>query len=620
MRHHAGLPTIVFLFAASLAVAPGNAQTARSDARPVERLASLAELYAAVEFFHPDVASDPVARRAWNEAMAVAIETVSGGDGAAFERAIRRLVTTIGDPMTTVVGASDPTPAGASEGIERRALRYQGFPPQVRNRYGGGYRPFSITWEVVPDSAADRYRVDLPEQIAALVRFTEPVPSGAAAGNEVSDDGTDEATGAADAPADSAAADPAYPRPGARVIAAYRMHAVARYFYPYTELGETDWDAALREAIPGLLAARDSVEYALAVAELAAGFDDSHVGLQGPGWSAAVDGPRAPVGVRILASGEAVITGFATDSVRRATGLSRGDVLLAIDGVSVADRIESLAPIRAASTPQAMRERIRMDLLGHGDEGSRVALRVRRAGGEVVDLDVGRTSDGWWRAFAPRRLAEPAVRLLAGDIGYVDLTRLEGSQVDSAFSVLADARAIIFDMRGYPRGTAWSIAPRLVREPGVIASRIWTKIARSPDLAAVALEWAEAEVPEDPAVSDYTGSTLMLINESAVSQAEFSGMMFRAANETLFVGEPTNGANGDVTDIALPGRLRMSFTGNGAEWPNGRRLQRRGIVPDFPAIATIEGVRAGRDEALERALAIIEAADPHEVSEAASPP
>jgi C-terminal processing protease CtpA/Prc len=127
-------------------------------------------------------------------------------------------------------------------------------------------------------------------------------------------------------------------------------------------------------------------------------------------------------------------------------------------------------------------------------------------------------------------------------------------------------------------------------------------------------------VPEDPEVQDYAGFTLMLIDGSAVSQAEFSGMMFRAANETLFVGEPTNGANGDVTDIALPGRLRMSFSGNGVEWPNGRRLQRRGLVPDFPAVVTLDGVRAGRDEALERALAIIDAADPHEVADAASTP
>jgi C-terminal processing protease CtpA/Prc len=612
------------LATASLAFAPANDPTARPDARPdartVERLAALAELYAAVEFFHPDVASEPVARAAWNEAMAVAVETVAHGDATVFEPAIRRLVSSIRDSMTTVIGAFDRTPVGAMEGVERRALRYSGFPPQVQNRYGGGYRPFAITWDVVPDSAVDLYRVDLPEQIAALVRFTEPLPAGAAPGDDVSSEGSDEVTGAAAAPADSAATDPAYPRAGARVIAAYRLRAVARYFHPYTELSETDWDAALREAIPGLLAAHDSTEYALAVAELAAGFDDSHVGLQGPGWSAAVDGPRAPVGVRILASGEAVITGFATDSVRRVSGLSRGDVLLAIDGIPVADRIDSLARFRAVSTPQALREKIRMDMLGRGDEGSRVTLRVRRAGGEIVEVDVGRTSDGWWGAFAAPRLAEPAVRFLAEDIGYVDLTRLERSEVDSAFSALADARAIVLDMRGYPRGTAWSIAPRLVRETGVITSRIWTRIAASPDPEAVALEWTEAEVPEDPEVQDYAGFTLMLIDGSAVSQAEFSGMMFRAANETLFVGEPTNGANGDVTDIALPGRLRMSFSGNGVEWPNGRRLQRRGLVPDFPAVVTLDGVRAGRDEALERALAIIDAADPHEVADAASTP
>jgi hypothetical protein len=34
-------------------------------------------------------------------------------------------------------------------------------------------------------------------------------------------------------------------------------------------------------------------------------------------------------------------------------------------------------------------------------------------------------------------------------------------QVDVMFEALKGTTAIIFDMRGYPNGTAWSIAPRI---------------------------------------------------------------------------------------------------------------------------------------------------------------
>lgn len=99
----------------------------------------------------------------------------------------------------------------------------------------------------------------------------------------------------------------------------------------------------------------------------------------------------------------------------------------------------------------------------------------------------------------------------------------------------------------------------------------------------------------------------MLIDERAQSQSEFTGMMFRAANGTRFVGTPTAGANGDITDFAVPGGLDISITGTGVMFPDGTRLQRRGLVPDVVASPTVAGIRAGRDEVLERALSLLEA-------------
>ncbi len=55
----------------------------------------------------------------------------------------------------------------------------------------------------------------------------------------------------------------------------------------------------------------------------------------------------------------------------------------------------------------------------------------------------------------------PHFQVLDGNIGYVDLGRLEATEVDAMFEALAKTRAIVFDDRSYPLGTAWSIAPRL---------------------------------------------------------------------------------------------------------------------------------------------------------------
>ena len=97
----------------------------------------------------------------------------------------------------------------------------------------------------------------------------------------------------------------------------------------------------------------------------------------------------------------------------------------------------------------------------------------------------------------------------------------------------------------------------------------------------------------------YARPTVLLIDERAISQSEHSGLFFKAANGTTFVGSPTTGANGDVTSLILPGGLQVRFTGHDVRWPDGRQLQRIGLVPDIEVKPTIAGIRAGRDEVLE---------------------
>jgi hypothetical protein len=46
------------------------------------------------------------------------------------------------------------------------------------------------------------------------------------------------------------------------------------------------------------------------------------------------------------------------------------------------------------------------------------------------------------------------IRVLPGNVGYVDLDRLPAAMVDSAFRMLAGTKAIVLDDRGYPLGTA----------------------------------------------------------------------------------------------------------------------------------------------------------------------
>jgi C-terminal processing protease CtpA/Prc len=95
---------------------------------------------------------------------------------------------------------------------------------------------------------------------------------------------------------------------------------------------------------------------------------------------------------------------------------------------------------------------------------------------------------------------------------------------------------------------------------------------------------------------------VMLIDPWAISQAEHTCLLFAAATDVTFIGSPTNGANGDVTNMVLPGNLVVSFTGQEVRFPDGRQLQRVGVQPPIIVRPTIAGIRAGRDEVLEAAI------------------
>jgi C-terminal processing protease CtpA/Prc len=70
----------------------------------------------------------------------------------------------------------------------------------------------------------------------------------------------------------------------------------------------------------------------------------------------------------------------------------------------------------------------------------------------------------------------------------------------------------------------------------------------------------------------------------------------------VVIGSTTAGADGDVSQIPLPGGLNTMISGLGVFYPDQKPTQRIGIVPDIEVKPTIAGIRDGRDEVLEVAI------------------
>lgn len=103
----------------------------------------------------------------------------------------------------------------------------------------------------------------------------------------------------------------------------------------------------------------------------------------------------------------------------------------------------------------------------------------------------------------------------------------------------------------------------------------------------------------------YKGKVCILVDGISVSSAEFHAMAYRTAPKATVIGSTTAGADGNISQILLPGGIRTAISGIGVYYPDGRETQRVGIVPDIEVRPTIAGIKAGRDEVLEKAIEII---------------
>jgi len=187
----------------------------------------------------------------------------------------------------------------------------------------------------------------------------------------------------------------------------------------------------------------------------------------------------------------------------------------------------------------------------------------------------------------------------------VDLQRLEAAEVGAAFETIRNTPGAIFDMRGYPASGARAVVARLARSgapPAVIGGGMrYDGVSGS-----FSLEEALWTLEEYPPGERYAGRVVLLADGSSQSAAEHVCALIKSVAAVTFIGSRTSGANGGVTRTVLPGGIVVNFTGQSVRHRDGSQLQRIGIVPDVEAHPTLQGIRAGRDDVLERAIEFLD--------------
>ena len=446
--------------------------------------------------------------------------------------------------------------------------------------------------------------VSLPmgEDVAATVRLTEYI---APDGTAIDPAHTPLASVPAPRPSQF---DPAvrYPPPAQRLLAAFKTWGVLKYFFAYPDQMDEDWDNVFADALPAILNAKDARAYHLAIAAFVTHLKDSQAQVESAELSDYFGVAPPPLRLRIIDQKPVVTNIF--DESARAAGIAIGDIVLKVDGEDIVERINHEAAYLSAATQQSLAALV-MNRLLNGPDQSTAALVLRGTGGVQKEVKLVRRVS-FQAAMSHSWREGPVLKTLPGNIGYADLDRLTSAQVDELFTMFHNAKAIIFDMRGLPRDASIAplVASRLARTVEAPAALINGPILFSPAVPSAGVVSFNASYFQLNSISSsgsprFDGKTVMLVDERTEGEAEKAALLFEAANHTTFIGSPSAGSNGDPSNFQLPGGITVFFSGHDIRHANSGQLQRLGLQPELLVKPSVQGIRQGRDEILERALA-----------------
>lgn len=382
---------------------------------------------------------------------------------------------------------------------------------------------------------------------------------------------------------------------GLNLLLLFRLWNVIEYYAPYRAVTLHPWNEVLSTYIPLMGIETDGRRFARLYIRLIRELNDGHAyapiemlfGQQMlPVWPLQADGR--------------LFVGYSGN-----VALEQGDEVVAIDGEPISERLELLREYASGSNEASLRQALRYYGLCTRRDTAEV---VRRRAGACDTLRIATVPYGSVSPiYDPAQLEQPPFRLLADSVGYIYAGTFSREHLTEVVQTLPSTRALIIDLRTYPLnvdGALTALAGQSLCTEPVVAWQMLHPTLALPGLFLRQEQWLYEGVEEGAkrCTQPYKGRVILLVNEMTQSNPEFQAMALQSCPQTLTIGSPTSGADGDIVSLPLPGGLMTYFSGIGIFYPDGTPTQTVGVRLDVEVDDTVESLQAGRDLVLEKAL------------------
>ncbi len=386
---------------------------------------------------------------------------------------------------------------------------------------------------------------------------------------------------------------PICPDEGFRLLSLYRYWNIIQYYFPYKNLISEDWKSVLEEFIPKFIKADNELDYTLTSLELIGRIHDTHAGI----WNrnaALVKffGNRfTPVKLTFIEN-RAVVTDLYGNNTEKETGLEKGDVITKINGEEVDMIVKRMLKYMSASNYRTQLRDISEVLLRSNNQ--MIPVTISR-NGKIEEMVI----KTYPYADLNFKSGEKEFLTMQGkDIACLYMGSVKEEKLPEVFDHIKNTKGLIIDLRNYPSEFVVFKMGKLLNP----ASSDFVKFSNTSNIKPGLFTFRSGTKIPGSGSKAYKGKIAILINETTQSMAEYHAMAFRTAPNAKVFGSQTAGADGNVSQIILPGNISTMISGIGVYYPDGKETQRIGIVPDVEIEPTIDGIRNNKDEVLEKAV------------------
>ena len=372
-----------------------------------------------------------------------------------------------------------------------------------------------------------------------------------------------------------------------RVASAIDIWTTLRWFYPYFNDLHIDWDRVLTESIAASACAGSADELLDALSHLVAGLHDDHASV----YRADYDNGILPLLFHQIDSRLYFVGGIGSYK----SVLPMGSTLESIDGVLTDTVVRQAKSTISAATPAWLHAGLPL-VLADGPAGRMISIGARQPDGALIRIRVPRLAR--FKHFFQKHADRPANGSeIAPSIFYVNFGKLNADSWQAWLPKLASAKGIIGDTRDGASPAAFQVLAHLIDHE--IKSPYWDKPIAHP--TEKRYERSQSSIlPLSPRLS---AKIVFVVDGGTASSPETILQYAHAAGLGTVVGEPTGGTNGDVASFESLGGLSVRFTGTRTLNQDGSGFHGQGITPDLVVHPTAAGLREGRDEILEAAIA-----------------